>query len=215
MLETSDQVVLIDTPTDLRQQVLANDIRRVDAVLYTHAHADHVLGLDDLRAFNRIQRAAIPCFGSASTLAEIESMFHYVFESGEVRVGKPRLELRPVSGRFMVSALPVTAIPLWHGEQEIFGYRVGAFAYLTDCSRIPDSSFAALEGLELLVLDALRYRRHATHFSVGEAIATAARIGARRTLLTHMTHAIDYARPEVPMPASVEFAYDGLVVELP
>jgi phosphoribosyl 1,2-cyclic phosphate phosphodiesterase len=214
MLETSDQVILIDTPTDLRQQALANDIRRVDAVLYTHCHADHVLGLDELRTFNQIQRASIPCFGSATALAEIESMFHYVFEPGGVGGGKPRLDLEVVSGRFLASGVEVTAIPVFHGDLEIFGYRVGDFAYLTDCSRIPEESFELLRGLELVVLDALRYRPHATHFSVSEALEAAERIGARRTLLTHMTHEIDYTQPAVVLPPQVEFAYDGLVIEL-
>jgi phosphoribosyl 1,2-cyclic phosphate phosphodiesterase len=215
MLETSDQVLLIDTTTDLRQQALTHDIRRVDAVLYTHCHADHVLGLDELRTFNQIQRASIPCFGSATALAEIKSMFQYVFEPGGVGGGKPRLDLEVVSGHFVAVGVEVTAIPLFHGELEIFGYRVGDFAYLTDCSRIPDESFELLGGLELVVLDALRYRPHATHFSVAEALEAAERIGAHRTLLTHMTHEIDYTQPAVALPPQVEFAWDGLVIELP
>jgi phosphoribosyl 1,2-cyclic phosphate phosphodiesterase len=212
-LEVDGRIALVDTPTDLRAQALRFGLPRVDAVIYTHAHADHVFGLDDVRIFNFRQRSAIPCYGSPGTLAALRRMFAYVFEQGQEGGGKPHLELVPVRERFDLFGLEVVPIPLLHGDLAVFGYRIGGFAYLTDCNLIPESSFALLEGLDTLILDALRYRPHATHFSVAEALAVAARIGARRTILTHLAHEIDHDEPAIALPPGVEFGYDGLAFD--
>lgn len=205
--------VLVDTPTDLRQQALREALSRVDAVLYTHAHADHIMGLDELRVLGPRGRP-VPCFGSESTLASLRRSFAYVFEDGQEGGGKPRLSLHPIDGPFDLFGATVVPVPVLHGALEVLGYRIGGFAYLTDCNHVPSSSLALLDGLDVLILDALRYRPHPTHFSIAEALEVAAQVGARRTLLTHLTHDVDYRRPEVALPANVELSYDGLTLDL-
>lgn len=213
-LEMGERVFLMDTPTDLRLQALRFGLPRVDAVLFTHSHADHVFGLDDVRIFNFRQGTAIPCYGSEATLKNIRRMFAYVFEAGQEGGGKPQLDLITVREPFELLGREIVPVPVWHGETEVFGYRIGSFAYVTDCNLIPESSFRLLEGVETLILDALRYRPHSTHFSVEEAMEAAARIGARRTILTHIAHEIDHDNPQVPLRHGVEFGYDGLVLDL-
>jgi phosphoribosyl 1,2-cyclic phosphate phosphodiesterase len=213
-LEMNGQVVLIDTPTDLRAQALRFGLPRVDAVLFTHAHADHVFGLDDVRIFNFRQRSPIPCYGSAATLRALRRTFAYVFEEGQEGGGKPQLELIEIAGNFALLGRLVVPVPVWHGDLEVYGYRLGKFAYVTDCNVIPDTSFELLEGVEILILDALRYRPHSTHFSVTQAMEVAARIGAPRTILTHLAHEIDHDAPAVALPPGVEFGYDGLAFDV-
>lgn len=217
-IEVGDRVVLIDTSTDLRQQALRHAIDRVDAVIYTHAHADHILGLDDLRIFNFRQGVAIPCYGSSDTLHTIARTFSYVFEGAQSEGGgRPQIDLIEIgdSDRSIhVCGLDVIPIPVMHGRRRILGYRVGTFAYVTDCSMIPDDSFGLLEGVEFLVLGALRYRPHPTHFTVEEAQAAATRIGARQTYLTHIAHDVDHENPLVSLREGVEIGFDGLTFEL-
>lgn len=214
LLDLDGGKVLVDTSTDLRQQALRQGLERLDAILFTHAHADHVFGLDEVRIFNFRQRAAIPCFGSAATLARIRTTFAYVFEAGQEGGGKPSLDLVPIAGPFELLGTPVVPVPVLHGELEVLGFRLGDFAYVTDCSRIPEASFALLAGVRVLILDALRWRPHPTHFTVAEAIAAAARIGAERTIFTHMTHDVDAANLPEPLPPGAEFGFDGLAIDL-
>lgn len=216
-LRLSDgRTFLIDTPPDLRQQVLRYGVRRVDGVLYTHAHADHIYGLDDLRPFNFHQGTDIPCFGAAATLASIRRAFLYIWEGLDEGGGKPRVTLEPVEGPFELpgGGPVVTPVPALHGSQPVYGYRLGGFAYLTDVSEIPDDGLRLLEDLDVLVLDALRYRPHSTHFSVTEALAVSRRLGPARTIFTHMSHEVDVLAPEVDLPQGVEFGYDGLELDL-
>lgn len=206
--------VLIDTAPDLREQVLRHAIPRVDAVLYTHAHADHVLGLDDLRLFNWRQRAAVPAYGSAATLEALGKTFWYVFDPRPVESTRPAIECREVDGAFEVLGRVALPVPVLHGSLPILGYRIGGLAYLTDVSRIPEASYALLEGLELLVLNALRERPHPTHLTIDEALHEASRIGAQRTILTHMSHEVRHADVASRLPPGIELGYDGLHVEL-
>lgn len=215
-IETADGLsLLIDAGPDLRAQALAFDIRRVDAILFTHGHADHILGLDDVRRFNAIQRRPMPCFGDAATLRDVRRTFGYVFDSATARGGGlPQLELFEIGGPFCIGDQEIIPVPIFHGARAILGLRVGSFAYLTDCSRIPDDSWRLLEGVDLLVLDALRETPHPTHFSLRDAVRAAERIAARRTCFTHMCHDLGHAATCARLPQGMELAYDGLVVDL-
>ena len=217
-LEMEGGVVLVDTPTDLRQQALRFGLPRVDAVLYTHSHADHILGADELRIFNFRQKAAIPCYGSPATLAALRRSFHYIFEDGDQGAAnhhqKPSLDLREVGDSFDLCGRRVEAIPVLHGDTEVLGYRLGGFAYVTDVSAIPEDGMARLKGLEVLILGALRYRPHPTHFSIDEAVEVVERLAPRRAVLTHLSHEVDHSAPERPLPPGVELGYDGLVLQV-
>jgi phosphoribosyl 1,2-cyclic phosphate phosphodiesterase len=207
--------ILVDTATDLRQQALQHGISRVDAVLFTHAHADHILGLDDLRSFNALQGSAIPCYANRETWHAIRRQFSYVFEGPlQEGGGVPQLTTNEITEAFFVHGIRIVPVPLWHGKLPILGFRFGNFAYLTDCNRIPDESWRLVEGVELVVLDALRDEPHETHFTLGEAVAAAERIAARRTYFTHMTHDLPHAKTNARLPAGVELAYDGLVLDI-
>jgi phosphoribosyl 1,2-cyclic phosphate phosphodiesterase len=209
------RAILVDTSTDLRMQALANDVRRVDAILFTHTHADHVFGIDEVRRFNQMQKSTIPCFADAETLAGLRRMFAYIFEQPKQKGGGlPRLSLFRIAGPFSLGGADIVPVPLFHGVLPVLGFRIGSFAYLTDCNRIPDESLALLAGVRTLIIDALRHRSHPTHFSVSEALAAAAGIGAERTYFTHISHDLGHAATNASLPAGVELAYDGLVLEI-
>jgi phosphoribosyl 1,2-cyclic phosphate phosphodiesterase len=207
--------LLVDTGPDLRTQALAFGVVRVDAILFTHGHADHVVGLDDVRRFNALKGGSIPCYADARTQDEIRRMFSYVFDPATPKGGGiPDIELTSIDGPFDAAGVQVTPVPVFHGERVVQGFRVGAFAYLTDCSRIAPESWRLLEGVEAVVLDALRERPHATHFSLTEAVAAAERIGAKQTLFTHIAHDLPHERTCARLPSSMALAYDGQTVEL-
>jgi phosphoribosyl 1,2-cyclic phosphate phosphodiesterase len=206
--------VLVDTSTDLRAQALALGVTRVDAILFTHSHADHILGLDEVRRYNVLQRTAIPCFGDARTIGDLRRTFSYVFQQPKVGGGVPQISLFRVGGPFTFGGLDIVPVPLLHGRRPILGYRIGSFAYLTDCSRIPDQSWPLLAGVRTLILDALRDRPHPTHFTVAEALEAAARLAPERTFLTHICHDLPHAATCARLPPGVELAYDGLVLDL-
>jgi phosphoribosyl 1,2-cyclic phosphate phosphodiesterase len=214
LLEWPGASVLIDTSTDLRAQALRQGLERLDAVLYTHAHADHVLGLDDLRGFNWRQRAAVPVYGSARTIAELSRTFWYVFEEGQVGGGKPAVERHQITGPFELRGCRVVPVPVMHGSLPILGYRIGGLAYLTDASEVPEASYPLLEGLDILVLAAPREMPHPTHMHLARALEEAERVGAHRTYLTHIGHDIVHARIAARLPERVELAYDGLVLNV-
>jgi phosphoribosyl 1,2-cyclic phosphate phosphodiesterase len=210
--------ILVDTSTDLRAQALANNVRRVDAVLFTHSHADHVMGIDEMRRYNAMQQTPIGCYASASTIADLRRMFSYIFTPAPQHGGGiPQLRLFPLAGAFTMGGVEITPVPLFHGQLPVLGFRVGAFAYLTDCNRIPDESWPLLldaGGVRCVVLDALRERPHPTHFSVSEALDVVRRLGAERAYFTHICHDLPHAATCARLPDGVELAYDGLVLEL-
>ncbi len=214
-LDFAGRGVLIDTAPELRLQCLACDIRRCDAVLYTHHHIDHVAGLDDLRRFNWLQKESLPCYGRPETLARLRQMFAYVFEHDrEYPSYKPRIDLRAIDGPFEVCGVRVTPVPLLHGRMPVLGFRVGRFAYCTDVSEIPDASWPLLEGLDALVLGALRRRPHPTHFTIDQAVAAARRIGARRTYFTHIAHELGHAETNAGLPEGMALGHDGLAFDV-
>jgi phosphoribosyl 1,2-cyclic phosphate phosphodiesterase len=210
--------ILVDTSTDLRAQALACNVRRVDAILFTHTHADHVFGLDDVRRYNQMQRAPIACYGDTATLASLRSMFAYIFNPpSQIGGGLPELTLFPIGGPFTLGGVDIVPVPLFHGRLPVLGFRIGSFAYLTDCNRIPDESWDLLTedgGVRTVILDALRHRPHSTHFSVGEAVDVVSRLGTERAYFTHICHDLPHAETCAQLPAGVELAYDGLVLEI-
>lgn len=223
-----DRVILIDASPDLRQQALRHDLRRCDAILFTHNHVDHTFGLDEVRRFNAVMGQPIDIFGSPHTLEHLARVYRHIFdrqacpsESFVATLIPHRLEAGRAVDLHGVRFIP---IPLLHGRQEVFGYRIepadpggggrGPFplAFCTDVSGIPPQSWAMLEGLGTLVLDALRHRRHPCHFSLDQAVAVAHRVGARRTLFVHMAHDLPHAETEAQLPPGMGLAYDGMVL---
>lgn len=207
--------VLIDASPDLRAQALEFSLDRVDCILLTHSHADHVLGLDDVRIYNFRQGAEITCYGNSRTLTDVRRMFSYVFDPKTPQGGGlPQLSLCPVNGPFSLNGSRVVPVPLRHGALPIFGYRIGAFAYLTDCNEIPEASWPLLGDLDVLVLDALRRRPHSTHFNIDQAVQAAQKIRAKNTYFTHMTHDVSHAETCSLLPSGISLAYDGLVLKI-
>jgi phosphoribosyl 1,2-cyclic phosphate phosphodiesterase len=219
LIETRGKRFLIDTPPELRLQLVAAAVDRIDAVLFTHGHADHVHGIDDLRALSVRQGAMLPAYGSRRTMAELAAKFPYIFDPSFVvplGTSKPELAahvLESGSGT-TIAGVPVLPLALPHGAQEVLGYRIGGVAYLTDVKVIPDSVIEVLEGLEVLVLNALLSRPHPLHLSIPEAITAAQRIGARRTYFTHLTHEFTHSALTAMLPAGIAPAHDGLVIDV-
>ncbi|MFH1086210.1 MAG: MBL fold metallo-hydrolase [Chloroflexota bacterium] len=216
-VQANGATLLVDTSQDFRTQMLAVRLARIDAVLYTHGHADHIYGLPDIRSYCRHQGGAIDILGSEETLAVLREAFGYAFAPPDYRGGGiPEVQPHLLDGPTRVAGLAVTPIPVEHGPLVgCQGYRLGDVAYIPDVKRIPPTSLALLGGLDLLILNCLRLRPHAGHLSLGESLAYVEQLQPRRCLLTHMTHDIDADADAGLLPERVAFAYDGLVVELP
>jgi phosphoribosyl 1,2-cyclic phosphate phosphodiesterase len=217
--------LLIDTSPDLRQQVLRFFPKkpRLDGILLTHTHADHLHGLDDIRPFNFLQQAALPLFAEPYALEEIKVKFRYIFQALQEGGGLPKLSLQPIGEEPfclehcsdpLLRKLWVRPIPLIHGKARCLGFRIGSFAYLTDLTLIPETSLRALEGLELLVLDCLRPRPHPTHLNEEQALAYARQIGAKRTVFTHMSYELEFHSFKGRLPRGIVPAYDGLKLKV-
>ena len=218
LVQNEASSLLVDTGPDLRQQALVHGIRRVDAVVYTHFHADHTHGIDDLRALSAGPRGPLPLFGPADTLERMRVKFAYVFDPTAAPIpGSAMTHVAPAplaaGETHDIGGIPVLPIRVWHGPTEVFGYRFGKLAYLTDLKRVDEEAFRLLDGVEVLVLGALFRRPHPTHMSIPEAVATAQALGVRQTWLTHLTHETGHAELEAELPPAVRPAYDGLVIE--
>lgn len=212
LIRCQGQHILIDTAPDLRFQALREELQQVDAVLYTHTHADHVHGIDDLRSFNRLNQQSIPLYGAPECVATLQRSFSYIFMPGDNSGFRPRLHLETINGPFSVGRVPIIPLPIEHGADLVLGYRIGDLAYLTDCNRVPAATRAALAGIKTLVIDALRFAPHPTHFTIAEAIAFAQGCGIERTILTHLSHDVDARQHSVALPTGIEFAYDGQII---
>jgi phosphoribosyl 1,2-cyclic phosphate phosphodiesterase len=214
-IEKDGRHFLIDTTPDLRLQLLRDPIPRLDFILFTHSHSDHLMGLDDIRPFNFRQRETIHAYAAAKTAKAVRRAFSYIWSDSQIGGGKPQLELHEVDAPFTHAGIEITPLPVLHGDWTILGFRVGAFAYITDTNGIPDATMRLLGGVEHLALDGLRPSpRHPTHFVIDEAVACAQRIGAKRTWLIHLTHEVDHAAVEATLPDGIRLAYDGLRLEL-
>jgi phosphoribosyl 1,2-cyclic phosphate phosphodiesterase len=215
-IEAEGRHFLIDTSPDLRLQLLRYPIPRLDFILFTHSHSDHLMGLDDIRPFNFRQREVIHAFANAPTAKAVRRAFSYIWDDrSQIGGGKPQLDLQEVDGAFRHQGIDIVPIPVDHGDWTIYGFRIGNFAYITDTNGIPAESMRLLEGVEVLALDGLRPSpRHPTHFITSEAVECALEIGARETWLIHLTHEVDHEEVEATLPDGIRLAYDGLVLEL-
>lgn len=215
LIEADGKNLLIDTSPDLREQALRYGIKCVDAVLYTHRHADHIHGIDEMRVYNALSGKEIPVYGDISTLNHLTRNFKYIFNPSSTYPSlTPRLEAHVVSGQFDCCGVSVQMIPCHHGTFLTANYRVGNGAWLTDTNGIPDESYELLKGLDVLFLDGLRLKPHPTHFHLEEALKVARKIGAKKTYLIHLTDDYDHDEFNKQLPAGVELAYDGLKVNI-
>lgn len=213
LLEYGAHVVLVDTGPDLRTQALRYAIDRVDAVLLTHGHADHLHGLDDIRAYCFSMEGPMPCYADGRTMERINLVFGYAFDS-PYKHALPQLDLRLIDGPFQLFGTEIEPVEVLHGRLPVLGFRVGSFAYVTDCSQISDASIKQLEGLDTLVLDALRHRAHPTHFTLEQALEMVERLRPRMTYFTHIAHDLDHDVTNRTLPGHAQLACDGLVLEL-
>ncbi len=215
LVEVRGQRILIDAAVDFRQQALRAGIDDLNAVLFTHHHADHIFGLDDVRPINIFRRKNIPVYGSRETLKNLRRVYSYVFRTEESESDIPRVRMVEIGREaFRVGPVQVQPVALWHGRLSILGFRIGGFAYCTDVSGIPEESYPLLADLEVLVLGALRHRPHPTHFTIEQAVEVARRIGAGQTYLTHLSHEVAHAELEALLPKGIAPAFDGQVVEI-
>ncbi len=221
-IETDISSILIDAATEFRLQAVRNNIDHIDFILMTHAHADHLHGIDDLRTLTR--RKKIDVFGSRNTITDMKTRFNYIFSSSQKGGGKPDMDFRILeencytersfsdinTGGKDNSGEKIVPIPVKHGSLDIYGYRIGNFAYITDCSYIPDKSMKLLEGVDVITLGALRYRQHPTHFTIDQAVETINKTGAKFGYLTHFCHDIDHEKLEKELPDNIRPAFDSM-----
>jgi len=214
LIQYDGRAVLIDTTPDFREQAIRESIRRLDAVLYTHTHADHLLGIDDLRPLSFLHKPGrLPLYAHPEAVEFIRNMFRYIFDANYKFGGLPRVELKPISGVLQLFGAQFEPIPIIHGDAEIYGYRFGSAAYLTDHSEIPESSLAKLEGLDILFLDALRHKPHPTHSTVEHSLETVERLKPKRAFFTHICHDLPHEETNAALPGNVRLSFDGMKLE--
>jgi phosphoribosyl 1,2-cyclic phosphate phosphodiesterase len=210
---------LIDASPDFRQQALTHYIDYLDGVLFTHGHADHILGTEDLRGLSYVRSSPLPCYAEAHTAKQIRSLFSYIFDPDPNYVGGGLARLSLIDSltpgvSFSLEGVEITPFRLYHGTLPILGYRIGSLVYATDCNHIPEESFPYLENAEVLFLDGLRFEPHPTHFTIPEAIKLAQRIKAQSTWLIHLTHTVDFDEVSLDLPQGIQLGYDGLTVTI-
>ncbi|MBK5279403.1 MAG: MBL fold metallo-hydrolase, partial [Bacteroidia bacterium] len=215
LIEEKGETFVIDTGPDFRQQMLREDIKRLDAVIFTHSHKDHIAGLDDVRAYNYIQKVPMPIYGTKALHKQLKSEFYYAF-SGEKYPGIPQLNLIEINEEpFTTQGVTFTPLPVLHLRMPVLGFRVGDFSYITDSNQIPDSTLEKLKGTRVLVLNSLQREKHVSHFNLTEAVAMARKIGASKTYFTHISHKLGtHRKVEKELPESIALGFDGLTIEL-
>lgn len=214
LIEYDGRVVLIDTTPDFREQAIREHIKHLDAVLYTHTHADHLLGIDDLRPLSFLHKPnRLPLYAHPDAAEFIRNMFKYIFVADYKFGGLPLVEMKPIEGPLELFGATFTPITLIHGEAEIYGFRFGSAAYLTDHSDIPEASLRQLEGLDVLFLDALRYKPHPTHSTVEHSLQTVERLQPERAFFTHICHDLPHEATNASLPENVKLCYDGMKLE--
>jgi phosphoribosyl 1,2-cyclic phosphate phosphodiesterase len=214
LIEYNGHVVLIDTTPDFREQAIRERIRHIDAVLYTHTHADHILGIDDLRPLSfRHKPNRLPLYAHPDAAEFIRNMFRYIFDADYKFGGLPQVEMRSLEGPLDLFGARFEPITVIHGESEIFGFRFGSAAYLTDHSEIPDSSLSRLEGLDILFLDALRYKPHPTHSTIENSLKTVEQLKPKRAFFTHICHDLAHQETNAALPQNVQLSYDGMKLD--
>jgi len=218
VVRSDHHTILIDTTPEMRLQALAFGVNRVDSVLFTHTHADHIFGLDDLRRFNELSGQEIPVYGDAATLADIRRIYNYIFRETQEGGGKPRITLHEVEAEFEMFGLRVQAFYVMHGNLPVLAYRfdspMGSLAYVTDTNFIPDEAMDKLHNLDVLLLDCVRPEPHATHFGLQQALDVIAVLQPKQTFLTHLSHHFDHDATNAQLPPNVALAYDGLTLAL-
>jgi phosphoribosyl 1,2-cyclic phosphate phosphodiesterase len=216
LLEIGEKRLLIDAGPDLREQALRAGIERLDGVLLTHSHADHVAGIDDLRPLNFAMRSSIPLYGTPDTLASVRERFAYAFTGGSEGSTRPALDLIEIGHNipFTIGEASILPLAVSHGTWTITAFQVGGLGYVTDASTVDAQARSALRGLDVLVINALRHTPHPTHFSLDEALAVIDDLGPRRALLVHMGHELDHQATNAELPEHVRLAYDGQVVDI-
>lgn len=213
-LEVGQQHIIIDTGPDFREQMLRHRVDRLDAVLFTHAHRDHTAGLDDIRAFNYLQGGSIPVYGTEAVLKQLKSDFAYIFND-RVYPGIPQVDLHAIQGPFSIDGTDVVPLPVMHFKLPVYGFRIGAFSYITDANQIPPATMDQIRGSRILVLNALQHEPHISHFTLDEALDVAATLKIDKTYLVHISHKMGlHAEVQKDLPSSVELAFDGLEITL-
>ncbi len=214
LIRHNNKNILIDTSQDFRKQMLDNNIKRIDSILFTHDHADHVFGLPDLRTYNQIQKEVIDCYCSEATAGALKATFSYIFNPVQVGGGIPKIKLNEIDDKFNLFGLDITPIKVKHGIPDVFGYRIKDLAYIPDVSYIPEASMNLLKNLDVLVLDALKYDKHPTHLCLSESVEICKKLNPKKCYFTHITHEIDYNNLKIDLPEKTELAYDGLKIKL-
>jgi phosphoribosyl 1,2-cyclic phosphate phosphodiesterase len=218
-IEANGKSILVDVSPDFREQALRTKIPRIDAVILTHPHYDHIGGMDELRSYNFIQKGeVIPVYGHDWSVRELKSRLPYLFSNGKVEGGGIArvnlIEFDINTPELDIAGIPITPIALNHGSDQVCGYRIDTFAYLTDCHHIPDAAFSKLKNLDVLILDCLRLSKHDTHLNFDRAMEYAQKIGAKSTIFTHMSHDFDYESFSKTLPKNFALAYDGLIIDI-
>ncbi|MDP8263211.1 MAG: MBL fold metallo-hydrolase [Candidatus Ancaeobacter aquaticus] len=212
LVESNGLNILIDTTPDFRQQMIRYKVERIDAILFTHHHADHIFGLDDVRRYNELQPDPIPCYASKESLEVLNKIFGYAFNPPQIGGGVPKIEFFETENNVRISGISIEVIDICHGKIMINGYRFDNFAYLTDCSGIPEESIKKLQNLDVLVLGVLRHEKHSTHFNVAEAVEMVEKLRPKQTYFIHMCHRLEHEKTNAELPDNIELAYDGMEI---